>query len=470
MNRRRTIVMLNNDFRLHDHPALYNAVNSGDVIPVFIYEEEDQEKWSIGAAKKWWLHQCLHSFQQSLHEVGGKLWIFKGTANEILPRLIEETRAEAVYWNRSYHPEIYKSHIKLAKELSNHNLEIQTFEGITLLPPWSTTRKEHEPYRVFTPFYKAFPMKSVPQAYPSIKRMDTPNITLNSLMVEDLDLLPKEKWPDFLETAWEPTEEKAIQIFKHFCEEKLGHYGEDRDIPSREGFSKLSPYLAMGMISARSMFHYLLDYRNHTAFIRQLIWRDYAYQFLYYFPHSTTLPLQELFKEIRWNDDEDRFDAWKKGSTGFPFIDAGMRELWGTGYLPNRVRMVVASFLVKDLLIPWQKGAEWFWDTLIDADLANNTMGWQWVAGSGVDASPYFRIFNPATQSKRFDPDGAYIKKWVPELKDLPKKYIHEPWNAPDDALAKAGITLGKTYPLPIVDHAAARKRALDRYEEIKNK
>jgi len=291
-------------------------------------------------------------------------------------------------------------------------------------------------------------------------------------------LLPSIPWDETIKSTWEATEKGAIDVFKTFLKNKMLHYEKGRDFPAEALNSFLSPYFATGQLSARVLYHYLRTKAEKVGsdafeqqaemFIRQLIWRDFAYQLLYHFPHTTTEPLNEKFKQFQWADGNEELQAWKNGKTGYPLVDAGMRELWETGFMHNRVRMVAASFLVKHLLIHWKHGANWFFDTLVDADLANNTMGWQWVAGSGADAAPYFRIFNPITQSEKFDKEGEYIKKWLPELKDIPSSYIHKPWEAPADVLEKANVTLNKTYPAPIVDHKAARERALEHYQHIK--
>lgn len=281
-----------------------------------------------------------------------------------------------------------------------------------------------------------------------------------------------------MEAIWEPTEEGAYKTFKKFFSSKLASYSEGRDFPNQNAHSMLAPYLSFGQISVKLMYHYLINKSTERqcsffekqviSFIRQLIWREFSYYLLYHYPFTVYKPLNKNFEHFPWNKEEELLRVWQKGETGYPFIDAGMRELWQTGFMHNRARMAVASFLVKHLLIPWQEGAKWFMDTLLDADIANNTMGWQWVAGSGADASPYFRIFNPITQGEKFDKNGEYIRKWVPELRDIPNKYIHKPWEAPEHILQKANIKLGHTYPLPVVEHKAARERALCAYKSMK--
>ncbi|RDI47913.1 cryptochrome/photolyase family protein [Falsibacillus pallidus] len=467
MKKSRIIVLFRNDFRLHDNPALYEASRTGEIIPVYIHESTNHTK-SMGGAQKWWLHQCLLSFQTSLENMNGRLYLFNGNAEVLLPEIIETTEADAVYWNRCYDPKTYRRDLKIAALLIEENIQIKSFEGRLLRPPWEVVKEEKVPYRVFSAFYKAFLKEEVPKPFPALKESVFAETDLKGETISSLGLLPKMNWTKTMEETWMPGENHAIEQFKDFCETKLARYHEARDIPFPEGFSVMSPYLALGIMSVRSMYHYLKNNPHSSAYIRQLIWRDYAYQLLFHFPDLHGISLDERFTSFEWRIDEADFDAWKHGRTGFPIVDAGMRELWATGYLPNRVRMIAASFLVKDLLIPWQKGEEWFWDTLIDADIANNSMGWQWVAGTGIDPAPYFRIFNPVLQSEKFDKDGRYIKKWVPELKSLPAKYIHDPSKAPDHVLQEAGIELGTDYPFPIVDHKAARKRALEHYGQIK--
>ncbi|MCA1061891.1 deoxyribodipyrimidine photo-lyase [Rossellomorea sp. AcN35-11] len=466
---KRIIVLIREDLRIHDHPALYKASQEGSVIPLYILDEQTSQ-FPIGEAKKWWLHQNLSSFQASLHSVNGRLWLDKGKVEEVLPQWVSNTKAQAVYWNRVYDPDVYERDLSLARDLSLKGTEVQTFEGTLLLPPWKIKKEDDTPYKVYSAFYHSIKKEAIPKPVPSVKTMKVPDIG-NGLSLKDLDLIPPTPWYTIMESIWDPGEEAAIKRFNTFLKKSIEDYSAGRDFPAEGHHSTLSPYLALGVISVRSLYHTLKE-REDTIevepFIKQLIWRDFSYAVLLHFPQSSSKPLNEKFENFSWHHDEDHWERWIKGKTGYPIVDAGMRELWETGFMHNRVRMIVASFLTKHLLIPWQKGAKWFLDTLIDADLANNSMGWQWVAGSGLDSSPYFRIFNPTLQSEKFDREGSYIRMWIPELRSLPSKYIHKPSEAPTQVLDEAGIRMGESYPYPIVDHASARKRALERYNDIK--
>ncbi|WP_175990545.1 deoxyribodipyrimidine photo-lyase [Bacillus sp. Marseille-Q1617] len=460
------IVLIRKDLRLHDHPALYHASREAQVIPLYVHDESLS---GSGEAKKWWLHRNLEHFQESLEAIGGCLLFDRGELKKVLPKWIKKTGASAVYWNRVYEPGTFESDKKLADELSEEGITVKTYEGTLLMPPWKITKSDGSPYKVYTSYYKTLRKEEIPKPVPKVKSLSAPDIDDKGLSLNDLHLFPKIAWYKIMDNIWNPGEKAAIKRLKRFSKE-VQDYDEGRDYPAAGIHSTLSPYLAVGAVSVRSVFHHFTE-RIETQtepFIKQLIWRDFSYSVLLHFPQSPKEPLHEKFKAFEWEADDSHWQSWIKGKTGYPIVDAGMRELWATGFMHNRIRMITASFLTKHLLIPWQKGAEWFLDTLIDADTANNSMGWQWVAGSGFDSSPYFRIFNPTLQSKKFDGDGKYIRMWVPELKDMPSKYIHSPSSAPDDVLEEAGVKLGVDYPNPIVDHKAARKRALERFEQIK--
>ncbi|KSU59472.1 deoxyribodipyrimidine photolyase [[Bacillus] enclensis] len=461
-----TIVLIRQDLRLHDHPALYHASKEGLVIPLYIHDESMSPP---GEARKWWLHRNLEQYEKSLEAIGGCLLFDKGKLEEVLPKWVKKTEAAAVYWNRLYAPDIFERDKKLAEELAADGIEVKTFEGTLLLPPWKITKADGSPYKVYTSYYKAIRKVEVPKPVPTVKSLSAPEIAENEMQLEDFRLLPQIRWYKIMEKVWDPGEKAAIKRMKRFSKQ-VQDYDEGRDYPAAGIHSTLSPYLAIGAVSVRSLFHHFTEKieKQTEPFIKQLIWRDFSYSVLMHFPQSPEEPLHEKFKAFQWEENAAHWESWIKGRTGYPIVDAGMRELWATGFMHNRVRMIAASFLTKHLLIPWQKGADWFMDTLIDADTANNSMGWQWVAGSGFDSSPYFRIFNPTLQSEKFDGEGEYIRMWVPELKDIPSKYIHSPSTAPTDVLEESGVKLGVDYPYPVVDHKAARQRALDRFEEIK--
>ncbi|CAN7479028.1 cryptochrome/photolyase family protein [Rossellomorea sp. LjRoot5] len=460
------IVLIREDLRIHDHPALYSACQEGNVIPLYILDEET----SLGEAKKWWLHRNIENYQHTLQSINGRLWLDKGKVEEVLSQWVKNTNAKAVYWNRIYDPDISQRDRTMAQSLSSQGIQVKTFEGTLLLPPWKIKKDDGTPYKVYSAYYRSLRKEEIPKPLPTLKRMEVPQLQNDGVALNDLNLLPSIPWHNIMESIWDPGEEAAFKRMNSFLSKRLDDYSEGRDFPGKGLHSTLSPYLALGVISVRSIYHTLIDMENKPIepFIKQLIWREFSYSVLLHYPESPTRPLNEKFAEFHWRSDEEGWEKWTKGKTGYPIVDAGMRELWATGFMHNRVRMIVASFLTKHLLIPWQRGAEWFLDTLIDVDLANNSMGWQWVAGSGFDAAPYFRVFNPTLQSEKFDEEGTYIRMWVPELSQLPNRYIHKPSDAPGDVLKKADITLGVDYPNPVVDHKAARKRALEHYEEIK--
>ncbi|MGE7215314.1 cryptochrome/photolyase family protein [Priestia koreensis] len=475
---KKIIVLFRKDFRITDNPALTQAGHDGTVAPIYIYDEHYDGDWSLGGASKWWLHYALEDLTNSLQNLEAPLHIYKGNTIDILKKMVQSEEIDALYFNKRYEPHVMEQDEQLIKEMKEINIDVQTFEGHLILPPLETTKENGDPYKVFTPFYKSFRQKEVRKATKKIRSLKSFHLDKDSLKADELSLLPTINWTSGMEAKWDVSEKGAWETFKHFVKHRLRNYEDGRDVPAEESISNLSPYLAFGQISSRYIYQYLLEKseslqsanveKQISAFLRQLVWREFSYHLLYFFPHTVRKPLNEKFTHFKWKQSKQDFKAWTKGKTGYPLVDAGMRELWETGVMHNRVRMVAASFLVKHLLLPWQKGSEWFWDTLVDADLANNTMGWQWVAGSGADAAPYFRIFNPTTQAERFDEDGEYIKKWIPELAKLPTKYIHKPWEASDEILKKAEVSLGKNYPKPIVDHKSARERALEHYDEIK--
>jgi len=476
----RIIFWFRKDLRLTDNPALSAAIASGkELVSLYTLDDETPGQWAMGGASRWWLRHSLAALRTELAQIGAPLVLRRGPALRIVPNVAEEAGADAVYFTRSYTPYDTALERELAETLARRNIGFHRYGGNLLFEPERLQTKEGRPYKVFTPFYRAAlaamgeltPAKA-PTVVPAAPD-DFPSDTLDSW-----DLTPsKPDWADGLREAWTPGEAGAQERLSSFLGESIRSYVEGRDLPGHEGTSRLSPHLHFGEISPRQCWHqtqHRLAANGHggeagaTAFLRELIWREFSAHLLHHFPDLPEKPLRPEFARFPWARDEAALLAWQKGLTGYPIVDAGMRQLWRTGWMHNRVRMIAASFLIKDLLIPWQEGAAWFWDTLVDADLANNSASWQWVAGSGADAAPFFRIFNPVTQGEKFDAGGAYVRAWVPEIASLPDKFLHRPWEAPEQERARAGIGLGKTYPHPIVDHALARKRALEAFKELK--
>lgn len=474
------IVWFRKDLRLSDNPALTIAINSGvEIYPVFIYAPEEEIFGDLGGACKWWLHQSLASLDQSLNELGLQLFIYKGESLKTLQTIVAKTGAKSVYWNRRYEPNIIERDKTIKKSLQDDGLEVKTFNANLLFEPWEIANSSGKPFQVFTPFWKAILANPPTKSFlPPPSAVKTPSKLLDCLKLSELELEPKTDWAKGLRKTWKPGEQGAENRLASLLTHKLDNYKEARDFPAQEASSRLSPHLNFGEISPRQIWHTIKsvvaikgeDKLKDGAdfFLRELVWREFAYHLIYYFPETVNQPLRKNFNSFPWKKDENSLKAWQTGQTGYPIVDAGMRELWQIGWMHNRVRMIVASFLTKDLLVNWQEGAAWFWDTLVDADLANNAFGWQWTAGCGADASPFFRIFNPVLQGEKFDPEGNYIKAWIPELGKLPSKWIHKPWQAPVDVLKNAGVILGSNYPKPIVEHSFARERALEAFLLIK--
>jgi deoxyribodipyrimidine photo-lyase len=478
------IAWFRQDLRLTDNPSLANALATGaPVIPLFILDDKAAGEWQAGGATRWALHSALHDLDTHLRANGSKLILRRGDSLTILQEIITETKATDVFWNRRYEPWAIAQDIAIKTALTDQGTGVTSINGRLLIEPWEIKNGQKQPYKVFTPYWRTciqhlttFPVKPVPKP----RALHAPTSFPTSDTLGSWHLLPTQPdWAGGMRATWEMTEHGAHKVLAKFIEDGLPEYSKGRDFPSLDATSSLSPYLALGLISPVTIWHEIqtamanerIPPKSHDEaekFLRQLIWREFSYHLLFHFPHTDTTPLNPQFEHFPWRTDAKELQAWQRGQTGYPIVDAGMRQLWQTGWMHNRVRMIVASFLIKHLLLPWQEGAAWFWDTLIDADLANNTMGWQWVAGSGADAAPYFRIFNPMLQSDKFDAAG-YIRTYVPELAALPDKFIHAPWTAPPLVLAEAKVALGKTYPKPIVDHDNARARALDALKETKN-
>ncbi len=446
---------------------------------MFLWAPEEEGDWPPGTASCWWLHHSLKSLERGLRALGSRLILRQGPALPSLRDLITSTRATAVYWNRRYEPAAATRDALLLRSLREEGVRGNTYNASLLFEPSQIHNAAGMPFRVFTPFWKTCLKTAEPRAGTvEPPEIPSPAVWPASLTVEDLELLPRIDRTVGLCRTWQPGEEGTAAALQEFVDGAMTAYPEDRDFLGIRGVSRLSPHLHFGEIGPWQIWSAVqarsAESRSPAvaaagaSFLRQLGWREFAYHLLHHFPHTPDHPLRPEFASFPWQPDAEALTAWQQGRTGYPLVDAGMRELWATGWMHNRVRMVSASFLVKDLLISWQSGARWFWDTLVDADLANNTLGWQWMAGCGADAAPYFRIFNPVKQSERFDARGDYIRKWVPELRRLPTEWIHRPWDAPQSVLADAGIQRGAAYPLPIVDHRFARERALNAYAQLR--
>lgn len=462
------------DLRLSDNPALDSAAQYETLIPIYILDEVNSGEFKMGAASKWWLHQSLTKLNESLD---GKLLVYQGNPHEILNKLIEEQEVSYVTWNRCYEPWRIDRDKEIKRNFEDKNVAVESFSASLLWEPWTISKDDGTPYRVFTPFYKKGCLNSEEPRLPAGK-VDLSNLyseDLSSGSITDLNLLPTIKWYKSFEEEWNPGEIGAEQNLNSFLDSGLLNYKEGRNFPSQEFVSRLSPHLHFGEISPNEVWYRAKTKEGISGiekslahFHSELGWREFSYYLLYHFPDLPNKNFQEKFDIFPWQENEEFLALWQKGNTGYPIVDAGMRELWQTGYMHNRLRMIVGSFLVKNLLIDWRFGERWFWDCLVDADLASNSASWQWVAGSGADAAPYFRIFNPITQGLKFDPEGEYTKKYVPELRDLPNKYLFSPWEAPENILADAGIELGKNYPKPMVDLKLSRETALEAFATTK--
>lgn len=536
-----TLVWFTHDLRLNDHPALQAALERGEaILPIYLVQPTAQASTTTGeatalqgstgssagiparshqpqGAAMWWLHHSLCSLNNQLEGYGGQLFIHQGEPQSLV-ELAKVHGCEYIHFSHSHEPALQQQQKDLNTLANQHGITCKQFGGRLLNLPTHIFNKQGNAFQVFTPFYKAClaamdepyaldtraQLAKVRWKYPSTKHdantthIDTsantstntslnPNtcttqnnshpLTRTEEALKVLNWLPTQPdWACDFSNHWEPGELGAIKRLEQTIK-SLGYYGSNRDMPSKDGTSRLAAHMRFGEISPRTLWQTVKNAwpaGEAEPFLRQLIWRDFSYYLLHHHPHIIEAPFKPAFKNFPWqNTNEPSVQAalkrWQKGLTGYPLVDAGMRQLWQTGWMHNRIRMVVASFLTKHLQIHWAKGADWFWDTLLDADPANNTAGWQWVAGCGADAAPYFRIFNPITQSEKFDPKGDYIRQYVPELAKLPDKHIHTPWLAPKAMLDAANITLDKDYPSPMVDHKTARTTALNAYAAIKN-
>ena len=476
------IVWLRQDLRLADNPALQAACgHGGPVVPVFVWAPEEEDAWRPGGASRWWLQQSLERLAGQFRAAGAELVIRRGASLAELLRVAKATEASAVFWNRRYEPAVIARDRKVEAALRAAGLQTESCNGALLHEPGSVRNQAGRPFQVFTPFWKSCLASGEPSApLPAPRRLSAPPRRPASLPLAALDLEPKLAWTDGLCAAWQPGAAGAQAELQRFLRDGLLTYAEGRNRPDLVGTSRLSPHLHFGEISPRQVWQAVRRFAEsqsiraevwrHWQFLTELGWREFAHHLLFHFPHMPEQPLRAEFARFPWRKQPAWLRAWQRGRTGYPLVDAGMRELWTTGWMHNRVRMVVASFLVKNLLLPWQEGARWFWGTLADADLANNTFGWQWTAGCGTDAAPFFRIFNPVSQGEKFDPEGRYVRRWIPELGRLPTAWIHRPWEAPLVALAAAGVELGGNYPRPLVGLLLSRELALEAYQRIRRR
>lgn len=464
----RALVLFRQDLRIHDNPALYQAVKAHPkIIPLYILDQSDSH-WEMGAASRWWLHHSLKALESEFAEKGVKFYVLNGPTEKILVDLVKKHNCQALYSNALYEPTLKKKDKDLFSQLEKLGCSVHVSDASTLFVPGTVVNPKGGVYQVFTPFWKTCLKEPAPRApFPAPKNMKGESLSISSERIDALKLLPQVHWDKGFH--WHPGEKGAKQRLEHFIAHGLKDYATLRDYPAVDGVSRLSPHLHFGEISPFQIWE-KVSKEPHSigrdVFLKELGWREFAYNLLFAFPKTPEHALREKFEDFPWKRNAKLLTVWQKGMTGYPIVDAGMRQLWKTGWMHNRVRMIVGSFLVKDLMIPWQEGAKWFWDTLVDADLASNTLGWQWIAGCGADAAPYFRVFNPILQGEKFDADGDYVREFVPELSKMPREWIHKPWKAPGDVLQKAGVSLGKDYPHPIVEHAEAKDRALKLYHE----
>ena len=467
-----TIVWFRQDLRLADNPALTHAAKSGRIIGLFILDDDSPGPWKLGGASRWWLHQSLIQLEAALRRLGAPLILRRGRADAILPEIVTKTAAAGIVWNRLYEPFAVKRDTAIKTALTRAGIRTESFPAGLIAEPWTMKTQAGAPFRVFTPFWKALRATITPGAPLEIPRSQHSPAVPDEDRLEDWRLLPvKPDWAGGLRDEWAPGEAGAQARLGAFIDGIAQSYKDRRDLPGIEGVSRLSPHLHWGEISVRQVWRAVETAIGSAGepFLRELGWREFAHHLLWQFPDLPEKPFNPRFADFPWRDDKRSLRLWQKGLTGYPLVDAGMRQLWQTGWMHNRVRLVAASFLVKHLLIPWQDGEDWFWDTLVDADLANNAMNWQWIAGTGADAAPYFRIFNPVLQGEKFDADGTYVRRFVPELARLPNEWLHKPWLAPAEILAHAEVSLGGSYPAPMVEHTAARNRALAALAQLRD-
>ncbi|MES3628919.1 MAG: deoxyribodipyrimidine photo-lyase [Longimonas sp.] len=479
-----SLVWLRHDLRLRDNPALHAAARHGAVVPVFVWDPDGEAPWQPGGAHRWWLHESLQSLQSDLQEAGSRLILRTGPAKDALLDCAQAVGATHLHWNRRYEPTLAAQANEVATALKDAGCRSVSHETQLLHDPEGVETTSGGPYHVYTPFWNKVTGHDLlrtdapPLGAPDLSNT-APDAWPDSASVQELRLHPKEHdgvdWTGGLSEVWTPGEAAAHERLQYTLDHVIADYETERDRPDHDGTSRLSPYLHHGELSPLQVWHAVTDWADANdaheeaePYLQELVWREFAYHMVHHYPTIPDETYRDKFKDFAWTDDEEALQRWQHGQTGYPIVDAGMRQLYETGWMHNRVRMIVGSFLTKDLLIHWYHGERWFWEHLVDGNLANNSMGWQWSAGSGADAQPFFRIFNPVSQGERHDPNGDYVREWIPELRDLPTSDLHAPWEASARTLRKAGVTLGETYPKPIVDHSAARDAAMEAYDEVR--
>lgn len=484
MTARPALLWFRDDLRLSDNPALKAAIEHGPLICLYILDTSTERR-PLGGAARWWLSRSLQALSDAIAAKGGELLILRGDPAELLPRIVREADIGYLAWSRRYDGAAIELDKALKAELAEAGIAVESFNANLLNEPWQVKTKADGPFKVFTPYWRAVRESgepSAPLAAPAgLSKARLPAaLREQALTVAGLALEPTTPdWAGGLREAWTPGEEGARDRLGAFLDETIAGYREARDLPDRLSTSRLSPHLRFGEISPRQIWHATRAAQEAgntpgsatdvEKFFSEIGWREFSYHLLFHNPELASVNYDRRFDAMSWAKDDTSLAAWQKGLTGYPIVDAGLRELWQTGWMHNRVRMITASFLIKHLLIDWRAGETWFWDTLVDADPANNPASWQWVAGSGADAAPYFRVFNPVTQGEKFDPKGAYVRRFVPELAELDDKFIHRPWDAPAGELKKAGIILGSDYPKPIIALDFGRRRALDAFAALRS-
>ncbi len=457
------------DLRLAENPALAAAADSGPVLPLYILDDANAGDWKMGGASRWWLHHSLCRLNESLD---GRLRVLSGDAEAELLGLCESLPIKKVVWNRCYEPWRVRRDVRIERSLLKRGVQFDSFKGSLIWEPGEALKADDSPYGVFTPFYRNLMQKRPADgSLPKPSNMTLADCAQPDNRIDALGLKPQTPWDAEFHDHWTPGEQGALDQLEGFLQDGLQAYKAKRDYPSISGVSALSPHLHFGEVSPLRVWReaqMIAAHSNPEPWLRQLCWREFSYHMLFHHEHMCNTNLNARFNAFPWRMHHEMLKRWQQGATGYPLVDAGMRELWRTGTMHNRVRMVTASFLTKNLMIHWLEGARWFWDCLVDADLANNSFGWQWVAGCGADAAPYFRIFNPITQSQKFDPQGEYLRRWLPELRRLSNRHIHAPWGASTNELTAAGLRLDESYPRPMIDLRSSREHALEAWGALR--